>query len=165
MKWKNGEKIDLDNRHLTTEHEDDTHLKEDTEGVTDVVRIEFLQALSAIPALKEKRVSHRSLTQFLLQIPGLTGGHNRGKRRKGFENLIQFIRIRVLRKLKRLLHPPTINFPARRYRRHVGLAQFRTTTDLLGDPKMQGLTLTLIVIRDAEDEARAIVCFLLLSKR
>jgi len=44
----------------------------------------------------------------------------------------------------------------------VGLAQFRTTTDLLGGPKMQGLTL--MVKRDDEDEARAILCFLLLHK-
>jgi len=100
---------------LATEHEDDTHLKDDTEGVTDVVGIEFLEALSAIAALKQKSVPHGSLTQFLLQIPGLAGEHNWGKRRKGFENLIQFVRIRVLRKLKRLLRPPTIDVPTRGY--------------------------------------------------
>jgi len=111
MQLKNGEKIDLDNRHLATEHEDDTHLKEDTEGVTDVVGMEFLEALSAIPALKQKSVPHSRLTQFLLQISGLAGEHNWGKRRKGLENLIQFVRIRVLRKLKRLLRPPTIDVP------------------------------------------------------
>lgn len=57
---------DLDNGHLTSEHQNDTHLEENSEGVTNVIGIELLEALSAVPALKKKRVAHGGLTNTLL---------------------------------------------------------------------------------------------------
>lgn len=61
-------------------------MKDDTEGVTDVVGSEFLEALGAITALKEKSVPHGSLSELLLQIPRLAGEDDWGKRREGLED-------------------------------------------------------------------------------
>ncbi|KAF1890499.1 hypothetical protein Lal_00041260, partial [Lupinus albus] len=58
--------------HLTTKHKNNTHLKNNTKGITYIVSTEFLEALSTIPTLKQERIPHCSLTQFLFEVPSLS---------------------------------------------------------------------------------------------
>lgn len=56
MHWALGEggsaTAYLHNGHLTTEHEDDAHLKKNTEAVPDVVGIELLETLCTVASLQ-----------------------------------------------------------------------------------------------------------------
>lgn len=42
----------LNYRHLASKHEHNTHLKKNSKSIPNIICIEFLEALSAIPALK-----------------------------------------------------------------------------------------------------------------
>lgn len=103
---------DLDNRHLSTEHENHAHLEKKTEGVTNVVGVELLEALSAITTLKQKRLALSGLGQAVLQAPRLTSEDNGRKGLEGLEDKVQRVLIRVFGLLEGLLGFPTVDAPS-----------------------------------------------------
>ena len=72
--------MDLDNRHLPAEHENNTHLQKHPERVPNVVGAEFLEALSAIASLQQEGVPEGRLPQPVLEAASLAGEHDRRER-------------------------------------------------------------------------------------
>lgn len=71
---------------MSSEHENDAHLENNAEGVTNVVGIELLEALSTITTLKKESLAHRGLGQAVLEAPGLTGEDDGRERLEGVED-------------------------------------------------------------------------------
>lgn len=101
----------LNDRHLGSEHGDDTHLEEESEGVTNVICMKLLEALSAVSALEEERVSHGSLGEALLEVAGLSGKHNRREGFQALEHRLELLLLRVFRELKSLFGLPAVHHP------------------------------------------------------
>ena len=80
------QKSDLYNRHLAAKHQHSTHLKKNPESVSNIVSIEFFEALSTISTLEQKCIAQCSLTKFFLKAPGLAGKDNRGESVQSPEN-------------------------------------------------------------------------------
>jgi len=102
----------LDNRHLSTKHENHTHLEKKTEGVTNIVGVEFLEALSTITTLKQKGLALSGLGQAVLQAPRLTGEDNGREGLEGVEDKVERVLIRVFGELEDLLGFPTVEAPS-----------------------------------------------------
>jgi hypothetical protein len=109
---KKTEMYDLDDRHLSTEHENHAHLEKKTEGVANVVGVELLEALSTITTLKQKRLALSGLGQTVLQAPRLTSEDNGRKRLEGLEDKVERVLIRVFGLLEGLLGFPTVEAPS-----------------------------------------------------
>lgn len=106
-----NEITDLNNIHLSSKHKNNTHLKHDSEGVPNVIGTELLEALSAVTALKNESIAHGSLSNLLLQVPGLAGEHDRREGLDGVEHSVELLLIWVLRELQGLLGFPALNAP------------------------------------------------------
>ena len=78
---------DLDDRRSGRERHDHRHLQEDPEEIADIVSRVLAEALGAIPALQQERVSAGCLAQCLLELARFAGEHQRriaGKLPLGF---------------------------------------------------------------------------------
>ena len=74
-----GDPADLHDRHPHRVHEDDRHLEDHAQLLTDVVGGEVLEALGAVACLEQERVAGRDLRQPGLQRTRLPGEHQRRK--------------------------------------------------------------------------------------
>nr|GLL42119.1 hypothetical protein C4D60_Mb04t35880 [Ipomoea trifida] len=57
--------------HLTAEHENGAHLGENPKSVPNVIGIELLETLGAIPTLEKEGPTHCGLPEFLLKAASL----------------------------------------------------------------------------------------------
>lgn len=96
---------------MGTEHKHNTHLEKNPKGIPNVIGIEFLEALSTIPTLKQKSLAHGGLAELLLEASGLTSEDNRGESLKGFDDGIKLDLIRVFGELESLLGLPAVDSP------------------------------------------------------
>ncbi|KAK7319447.1 hypothetical protein RJT34_04168 [Clitoria ternatea] len=87
----------------------DTHLKDEMEGVTNVIGIEFLETLSTITTLEKKSVAHGSVSELVLKAMCLASKDDERKQGEGLKNKIQLILMRVPWKLKGFFSFPTFN--------------------------------------------------------
>lgn len=62
---------------MTTEHDHDAHLEQDTEGVMDVLVVELLEALSTVVALEDEDVVHSGIGHALLEVALPSNKHQR----------------------------------------------------------------------------------------
>lgn len=90
---------DLNNRHLTTKHENHAHLQEHSEGISNVIRAEFFETLSTVAALQKKSISKSSLPQPLLKLAGLAGENDGREGFESFEDRLKGSFVRVFRNL------------------------------------------------------------------
>lgn len=89
----------LHNRTFAGESHDDCHLQQHTEGVADVVGVEFGKAFGAVATLQQKRVTIGDISQIILERARFACEHQRrigGQRRFG---LGQFGGVLILRQM------------------------------------------------------------------
>lgn len=98
---------------MTTEHQNGAHLEYDPECVPDVIGMELFEALGAVPTLEEESIAHGGLAQAFLQVAGFSGEHNGRESFEGAQHRLEFLLIRVLRQLQRLLRLPAVHGPFR----------------------------------------------------
>lgn len=96
---------------MAAEHEYNTHLKENTKGVTNVVGIEFLETLSTIAALKEESVAKSCLTQSVLEFPSFSGEDDWREGGEGVENGVELLVVGVFGELESLHVLPAVQGP------------------------------------------------------
>jgi hypothetical protein len=101
----------LDDGDLGAIGEGDAHLQQDPESVPNVIPIELLEALGAVPALKQKGLAHGGLGQPLLELAGLAGEHDGREGLQGLDDRPELIRVRVVRELAGLLGLPRVRGP------------------------------------------------------
>lgn len=90
-----------------------THLQQNPERIPNIVPVKLLEALSAIPTLKQKCFANGSLREALLELASLAGEDDRREGLENAKNGVELVWIRILRELKGLL-----GFP--RFRRPIG---------------------------------------------
>lgn len=112
INWrKRRRKADLDDGHLGAVNESNGHLQEDPEAVSDVIGIELLEALGAVSALQQKRLSHCGLSQPRLQPPRLSGEHDWRERLQSRQNIPELVWVPVNGQLMGLLGFPRVQGP------------------------------------------------------
>ena len=67
----------FDDRFGRREGQHDRHLQDDAERVADIVRVELLEALGAIAALKQECLARSNLCEALFQAPRFAGKYER----------------------------------------------------------------------------------------
>lgn len=96
----------LNDRYLCPVGEDDTHLQQNPESVSDVIGTELLEALGTVTTLKQKGFTQCGLSQPLLEVAGLAGEHDGREGLEGAEDQPELFRVRVVRELEGLLGRP-----------------------------------------------------------
>lgn len=115
---------------MTAEGEDDAHLEENPEGVANVVRAEFLEALGAVAALEEEGFADGGLGEAILEAADLSGEDQGRVGRHRIEHRLELRRIGVLRELQSILRFPCERGPhgggGRRRGHRGGLGRLRS---------------------------------------
>lgn len=89
----------LNDGHLASKHEDDAHLEEDTEGVTDIVGVELLEAFGAVATLQEEGAAQRSLGKAFLKAAALAREDKRREALQALQDGLELAMVGILRKL------------------------------------------------------------------
>ena len=103
---------DLDHRAGGAEGQHHRHLQQNAEGVADIVGVEFGEALGAVAALEQKRLTVRRLGEPRLQAPRLAGEDQRRVAPQLLFHPVQRVAVRVLRNLFDGLAAPGIRRPS-----------------------------------------------------
>lgn len=112
-KHNNSTEMNLYNRHLGAIRKNNTHLEQNPKRIPNVVRIKLLEALGAVPALKQKRFANGGLGEALLELASLAGEDDRRERAKNAKNGLELIKVRIFGELERFLGFPRFRRPIR----------------------------------------------------
>ena len=102
---------DLHHRQGPGISEHDRHLQKDAEEVADIVGAVLGEALGAVAALQQESLAVGDARQRLLQAARLTGKDQRRKSRKLLFDVIQRLRVRIIRHLLDRFLAPAIGRP------------------------------------------------------
>ena len=88
-----------------------THLEQNPEGIPNIVPIKLLEALSAIPTLKQKRFANGGLREALFELASLASEDDGREGLENAKNGLELISVGIFRELKGLLGFPRIRRP------------------------------------------------------